>query len=145
MNAPPNASSFAHRLAAATNAHDIDALAACFADDYLNETPVHPARGFRGVDQVRRNWTQLFVGMPDLTSRVLATAVDGDTVWSEWEMSGLRPDGTAHLMRGVIIFGVQGEKAAWARFYLEPVEAASGDVNAAIARATAGPRHDGQP
>ena len=82
--------------------------------------------------------------MPDLTSRVLATVVDGDTVWSEWEMSGLRPDGTAHLMRGVIIFGVRDGKAAWARFYLEPVEVAGGDVDAAIARASAGPGPGGQ-
>ena len=132
-------SSIAHRLAAATNAHDIDALVACFAADYRNETPAHPAQGFLGADQVRRNWTQLFAGMPDLTSRVLATAADGDTVWSEWEMSGRRPDGTAHLMRGVIIFGVREDKAAWARFYLEPVETAGGDVNAAVARASAGP------
>ncbi len=144
MTGSSDPSSFVHRLAAATNAHDIDALVACFADDYLNETPVHPTRGFRGVDQVRRNWTQLFAGIPDLTSRVLATAVDGDTVWSEWEMSGLRPDGTAHLMRGVIIFGVRDEKAAWARFYLEPVDEAGGDVDAAIARASAGPRPGGQ-
>jgi hypothetical protein len=136
--------SFAQRLAAATNAHDIDALVACFADDYRNETPVHPPRGFAGVEQVRRNWTQLFAGIPDLTSRVLATAVDRDTVWSEWEMSGHRPDGTVHLMRGVIIFGVCDNKAAWARFYLEPVDDASGDIDAAIARASTGARHGGQ-
>ncbi len=134
-------SSFPHRLAAATNAHDIDALVACFTDDYVNETPVHPPRGFRGAEQVRRNWTHLFAGIPDLTSRVLATAVDGDTVWSEWEMSGHRPDGTVHLMRGVIIFGTRDEKAASARFYLEPVDEASGDVNAAIAQASIGTPH----
>ena len=31
---------------------------------------------------------------------VLRSAVAGDTVWSEWEMTGTRRDGTAHLMRG---------------------------------------------
>jgi ketosteroid isomerase-like protein len=144
MNGSSDPSSFAHRLAAATNAHDIDALVACFAEDYRNETPVHPARGFRGADQVRRNWTQLFAGMPDLAARVLATAVDGDTAWSEWEMSGRRPDGTAHLMRGVIIFGVRDGQAAWARFYLEPVETAGGDVDAAVARASGGPGPGGR-
>src|SRR5690242_9232417 len=138
-------SSFAHRLAAATNAHDIDALVACFAEDYRNETPAHPPRGFRGVDQVRRNWTRLFAGIPDLTSRVLATAVDGDTVWSEWEMSGHRPNGTVHLMRGVIIFTVENEKATRARFYLEPVDEAGGDVDAAIAQASGGPQHGARP
>ena len=39
------------RLVGAINAHDIDALVSCFADDYVNETPVHPQRGFRGNEQ----------------------------------------------------------------------------------------------
>lgn len=132
---PPDATSIAHRLAAATNAHDIDALVACFADDYLNETPAHPSRGFRGADQVRKNWTRLFGAMPDLTARVLATAVNGDTEWSEWMMSGQRPDGTTHVMRGVIIFGVRDRTAAWARFYLEPVDQSGDDVGLAVGRA----------
>jgi hypothetical protein len=54
MNGSTDPMSLVRRLAAATNAHDLDALVACFADDYLNETPVHPARGFRGADQVSR-------------------------------------------------------------------------------------------
>jgi ketosteroid isomerase-like protein len=132
------APSIANRLAAATNAHDIEALVSCFAADYRNETPAHPTRGFRGAEQVRRNWTQLFAGVPDLTARVLATAIDGDTVWSEWEMSGHRRDGTVHRMRGVIIFGVREDRAASARFYLEPVDESGDSVDAAIIRATEG-------
>jgi hypothetical protein len=34
------------RLCRATNEHDLEALALCFAPDYRNETPVHPALGF---------------------------------------------------------------------------------------------------
>src|SRR6266851_8293995 len=134
MDGSTDPTSLVRRLAAATNAHDLDALVACFADDYLNETPVHPARGFRGAEQVRRNWAQLFAGLPDLSARVLATAGAGDTVWSEWEMSGTRRDGTAHLMRGVIIFCVAAGKITSARFYLEPVEEISGGVDAQISR-----------
>lgn len=126
------------RLAAAVNAHDLDGLVACFAGDYLNETPAHPLRGFRGTDQVRRNWAQLFAGIPDLTAQVLRFAAAGDTIWTEWEMAGTRRDGTAHLMRGVVIFGVAAGQAQWARFYLEPVEAATGDVDAAIRQAATG-------
>ena len=47
-------------------------------------------------------------------------------------MGGTRPDGAGHLMRGVIIFGIEGEQAAWARFYLEPVDPGEGGVAAAI-------------
>ncbi len=123
------------RLSRATNDHDLEALADCFAPDYCNETPVHPARGFAGRPQVRKNWEQIFASVPDITARVLRCAVDGDTVWSEWEMRGTRRDGVEHLMRGVVIFGVDGGRARWARFYLEPVEAGGGDVNDAVRRA----------
>ena len=122
------------RLCAATNAHDLDGVVACFAEDYRNETPVHPARSFVGREQVRRNWQQIFAFVPDVTATVLACAVDGDTIWSEWEHSGTRPDGTAHLMRGIIIFGAQDGLASWARFYLEPVDPDAVTVDVAVAR-----------
>jgi ketosteroid isomerase-like protein len=57
-------------------------------------------------------------------------AVDGDTVWTEWDISGTRGDGAAFVMRGVSIFGVADGRLAWVRFYLEPVEETSGDVDA---------------
>jgi ketosteroid isomerase-like protein len=118
------------RLLEAINAHDLEAMVACFADDYVNEWPAHPQRGFQGSAQVRRNWSQIFAGVPDLRARLPRIAVDGDTVWTEWDMSGTRSDGTAFLMRGVAIFGVADGRLASVRFYLEPVEEASGDVNA---------------
>jgi ketosteroid isomerase-like protein len=128
------------RLRGAVDAHDLDALTACFAPDYVNETPVHPARGFRGAAQVRRNWEQLFAGIPDLTALVTDRAVSGDTVWTEWEMRGTRRDGTPHLMRGVVVFTVGNDCIEAARFYLEPVETDTGDVDDAVGRlATPGP------
>lgn len=120
------------RLERLTNAHDLDALVDCFATDYVNETPVHPDRGFRGREQVRRNWTQIFAAVPDLKARVLASIADDVRVWSEWEMSGTRRDGVQHLMRGVIIFSVADGRASTARFYLEPVDVCTDDVNTAV-------------
>lgn len=121
------------RLEAATNAHDLDALVDCFAANYRNETPVHPARGFDGREQVRANWAQIFAGVPDIHARVLNRTVgEEERVWSEWEMSGTRQDGQPHLMRGVVIFTVHDERATAARFYLEPVDFGVGDVNAAV-------------
>ena len=125
------------RLLRATNDHDLDALVDCFASDYQNETPAHPARGFTGPLQVRKNWEQIFEHVPDVSAEVLRFAVDGSTVWSEWEMRGTRRDGSAHLMRGVVIFGVENDRARWARFYLEPVESDNGDVNDAVRRTVA--------
>ena len=122
------------RLVASVNAHDLEAMVGCFAEDYVNVAPAHPQRGFGGSQQVRRNWSQLFAGVPDLQAEVLGTAVDGDRVWTEWDISGTRRDGAPFAMRGVVIFGVSGGVIASARFYLEPVEQASGDVDAHTAR-----------
>ncbi len=126
------------RLRAAVDAHDLNALGACFTPAYVNETPVHPARSFHGRDQVLRNWAQIFAALPDVHARLLRSAVDGDTAWSEWEMTGTRPDGSTQTMVGVTIFGVVDEAAAWARFYLEPVDLDDIDVDAAVRR-TMGP------
>jgi ketosteroid isomerase-like protein len=120
------------RLERATNDHDLEALVDCFAETYVNETPVHPARGFRGREQVRANWRQLFAGVPDLQVRVLAAVAEGSTVWSEWEMTGTRRDGAPHHLRGVIVFDVADGRATAARFYLEPVDRSDTGVDAAV-------------
>lgn len=125
------------RLHAATNAHDLEGIVACFAPDYRNETPAHPARGFTGREQVRRNWTQILGAIPDVRVELVRLAVDGDTVWTEVEHRGTRPDGTPHVLRGVIVFGVDGGLATWARFYLEPVEEGGADADEAVRRAVA--------
>jgi SnoaL-like domain len=78
---------------------------------------------------VRQNWSQIFAGVPDLQARLPRMTVDGDTVWTEWDIAGTRGDGAAFLMRGVSIFGVTDGRLAWVRFYLEPVEETSGDVD----------------
>ena len=127
------------RLLRAVNAHDLDALVSCFAADYLNETPVHPQRGFRGNDQVRRNWAQIFT-VADFRADVPRYSVDRDQLWTEWEMSGTRPDGAPFLMRGVVIFVIDGDTIRSARFYLEPVEDTSGDVDLHTRRVVGAPR-----
>jgi ketosteroid isomerase-like protein len=127
------------RLRKAVDEHDLDALVSCFAENYRNETPVHPGRGFEGHEQVRSNWQRIFAGVPDIRAELLRTAVSGDLVWSEWEMRGTRRDGVAHMMRGVVIFEVAADKATSARFYLEPVDSGDDGVDGAIARAVGDP------
>ncbi|MFN2562323.1 MAG: nuclear transport factor 2 family protein [Jatrophihabitans sp.] len=122
------------RLESATNAHDIEALVDCFSEDYENVTPAHPERGFGGREQVRRNWSTFFAEIPDIAVRVVRKAQQGDTLWTEWEMSGTRRDGAPHEMRGVILFGVVDDRARWARFYVEPVERTSGNADAIVQR-----------
>jgi ketosteroid isomerase-like protein len=119
-------------LAEAMNAHDIDAFVSLFAPDYDSKQPVHPDRAFVGRDQVRANWTAVFAGVPDFRAELLGTAAEGDTVWSEWHWRGTHQDGSRLDMAGVIVCGVQGGKLAWARLYVEPVEAGGEGIDAAV-------------
>ena len=50
---------------------DLDAFLACFQDDYESEQPAHPDRAFRGREQVRRNWSAVFDGVPDFRAELL--------------------------------------------------------------------------
>lgn len=131
---------FAARLEEATNAHDVDAIAACFSEDYENATPCHPARGFVGVEQVRRNWSAILGAVPDLVAEVRGRATSGAEQWLEWEMRGVRRDGHAHLMRGVTVFTVVGDQATSARFFLEPVDQEDADADTAVRQVLGSPR-----
>src|SRR4029077_16814825 len=112
----------ADRVRDAVNRHDLDALARCFATDFVNETPIHPARSFRGHEQVRKNWAQIFAAVPNLGADLIDVAIHDDTVSTEREMRGPRRDGAQLLKRGVSIFEVVDDAFARVRFYLEPVE-----------------------
>lgn len=129
MHAPPEPLA---RLTAAIHRRDLDAIAGCFAEDYRNETPAHPSRGFTGRAQVRRNWEQILSAVADLEARVERWVRDGDVVWTEWTQSGSRADGAPFDMCGVVLFVLAGEEIAAARFYLEPVLRDDDGIDAAV-------------
>ena len=110
------------RIVAAENSHDADEVAALVAEDYRSETPNHPERNFTGREQVRENWRAVFESTPDLDVELLRSAVDGNTIWTEWHMTGTQTDGTELDMRGVGIWGVEDGLLQWGRIYMEPVE-----------------------
>lgn len=132
------AAAIVDRLVNALNDHDLEGMLACFSTSYVNDTPAHPARGFVGRDQVRRNWAQIFAGVPDVRAVVSRMSVDQETVWSEWELTGSRGDCTPFLMRGVVIFRIPGRTIAAATFYLEPVEHLTGAAEHAVQRIVRG-------
>lgn len=121
----------------AANRHDLDAMVAEFSDDYENITPLHPAQSFTGSAQVRRNWENLFAGIPDLHLTVYnaTTAADG-TVWMESGNAGTRRDGTRVEMAGVSIFTVRDDLIGAVHFYLEPVDHGTRDIDTAVQDAT---------
>jgi hypothetical protein len=126
------------RLRDAQNAHDLDSFVACFDLHYRSEQPVHPDRAFVGADQVRRNWAEVFAGVPDFRAELLRSASQGDTGWAEWHWHGTRTDGTHLDMRGVTIFGVRDDRILWGRLYLEDVEPGQ-TIDQAVHHMTHGP------
>jgi ketosteroid isomerase-like protein len=120
------------RLRDAMNSHDAQRMASLFADDYESVQPAHPARGFGGSTQVLSNWTSVFEGVPDFTAELVASAVDGDTEWTEWDWRGHHTDGAPFAMRGVVIMVARDGLVARMRLYLEPVEVDGGDIDVAV-------------
>ena len=120
------------RLVAAQNAHDVDALIACFAPDYSSEQPAHPDRAFIGSDQVRKNWTAMFAGVSDFHAELLDSAAEDETAWGEFEWRGTKSDGSPLHTRGVIIGTVRDGKFAAARLYMSDVEQAGQGIEAAV-------------
>ena len=127
----------AERLRHAMNRHDLEAFLACFDPDYRSEQPAHPARGFGGREQVRKNWAALFAAVPDFHAELLRAAEQGDTAWTEWHWHGTRRDGSALDIRGVTLFGVRDDRIVWGRLYMEETEVDGVDIDAAMRRLTA--------
>jgi limonene-1,2-epoxide hydrolase len=110
------------RLVAAVNAHDLDAAARLFHEDYRSEQPAHPGRAFVGRAQMRANWEAMFAGIPDFRAEICRSVQDGETTWSEWRWSGTRSDGQAFEVRGVTLFEITDDQIAAGRLYMEDVE-----------------------
>jgi ketosteroid isomerase-like protein len=111
-----------NRLVVAMNAHDLDAAAGFFHEDYRSEQPAHPGRAFVGRAQMRANWEAMFAGVPDFHAEICRLVQDGETTWTEWRWSGTLSDGQAFEMRGVTLFEITDDQIVAGRLYLEEVE-----------------------
>lgn len=99
------------RLFEAFNAHDADAVMACFA-----LSPVFLAAGgleaggrtIRGADAIRAAFVAVWTDMPDVQWTVRRSRVlDGEAV-TEWLFSGTRADGTRIEAEGLDLFAFEG-------------------------------------
>jgi ketosteroid isomerase-like protein len=122
------------RLTAAQNAHDLDGMLACFAEDYRSEQPLFPVRNFQGIDKVRANWSALLEGIQDFRAEIVRSAVEGDTVFVEVHWTGTKADGAPFDERGVLIMGVQDDRITWGRLYVDEVEREGADIDAVVRR-----------
>lgn len=120
------------RLQQAWNSHDAHRVVSLFAEDYVSDQPAHPSRRFRGRHQVLANWTSVFEGVPDFWAELVDSSVDGPTEWGEWDWAGQHPDGSSFAMRGVTILVVRDDLIARGRLFMEPVDPAHDDIDAAV-------------
>ena len=120
------------RLVVAMNAHDLDAAAGFFHEDYHSEQPAHPGRAFVGRAQMRANWEAMFARIPDFRAEICRSVQDGDTTWTEWRWSGTRRDGQAFEMRGVTLFEITDDQIAAGWLYLEEVERKVAGIEQAV-------------
>jgi hypothetical protein len=82
--------------------------------------------------------------VPDIRADVLRCAMDGNTVWTEWELQGTRFDGVPAHMAMVTIAGVESGQVVWMRLYLEPVTQGAG-IDAAVREQVAAQGPGGAP
>lgn len=122
------------RLLEAMNNHDIQALVACFHDDYHSAQPAHPARHFTGRGQVHKNWSTLFDSMPDFRAELLRAAVDDEVEWAEWHWQATKANGEPLDERGVTLMGVSEGRIAWGRLYMEETEREAVGIDETVAR-----------
>jgi len=90
-------------LVQAFNAHDLDAIMACFAEDCELEMPrgAHPfGTRARGKTDVRRLLATRFEGLPDVRYGNAVHIVDGDTGASKWTLTGTTPAGVKIEVNG---------------------------------------------
>ena len=107
------------RLQRAMNERNLEAFVDCFDPLYHTEQPLHPDKGYRGRERLRKEWAENFERLPDFRAKLLRTATEHDVVWAEWQWSGTRRDKVKVDMLGVIIFGVRENRIIWARAYME--------------------------
>lgn len=103
------------RFAAAWNAHDVEGLMACMADDCVFEaaagTEVAGARHV-GRDAVRRAYAAVFETYADARWNEARHFVAGDRAVSEWRFTGTTKDGKRVEVNGCDIFTLKNGRIA---------------------------------
>jgi steroid delta-isomerase-like uncharacterized protein len=91
----------------AFNAHDVDAIMACFTEDCVMDMPRGPAPGGRrlvGKQAVREGVQSRFDGIPDVRYEDDRHFVCGDRAVSEWTIRGTQVSGESIEVRGCDLF-----------------------------------------
>ncbi|MEZ5861869.1 MAG: nuclear transport factor 2 family protein [Geminicoccaceae bacterium] len=103
------------RFAEAWNAHDVDALMACMADDCAFQTSAGPdadGRRHEGAEAVRAAYAAVFEQFPKAAWTGPVHRVTGDHGISSWRFVGTDRQGVAVEVDGCDLFTFAGERIA---------------------------------
>lgn len=101
------------RFVAAWNAHDLEALMACFTDEcvFWSSSGPHPEGGiFEGREAVAAASAAIFRAFPDAAWTESRTTVFGDRALWEWTFVGTGQAGARTRVRGVDVLELAGDK-----------------------------------
>ena len=120
------------RATAGINAHDAQAIAACYAENAEVRDPFGP---HRGRQEIAAYWEVFFTAFPDARGEAVRKYEVGDTAIDEWEFEGthtgplVSPDGSAIpatgktvRMRGADFGRVENGLIAEHRIYFDQME-----------------------
>lgn len=113
------------RLAAAFNAHDIDAIMTFFAQDCSLDLPRGPdphGRRYIGRDEVRRGLMTRFETTPDVHYGEVENFACGNTGISKWLLTGTTPAGARIRVRGCDFYTFRDGKVIRKDSYWKIVE-----------------------
>ena len=82
----------AQKQVAAYNAHDVEALAACFGDDVEFRSMEGKVEGEKGVAALRKGYAQLFKTYPKLKVKILDRIIQGTFIIDQQQAEGMGPD-----------------------------------------------------
>jgi ketosteroid isomerase-like protein len=100
------------RFADAWNAHDVDALMACMAEncEFLSSAgPDACGTQYSGREAVRAGYAAVFESFPDAAWNNPRHSVFGDRGLSEWRFTGIGRDGSRADIHGCDLFIFDGE------------------------------------
>lgn len=118
-----------HELCDAFNAHDLDRIMGCFAEDCVLEMPrgAEPwGSRFEGRQQVREALAGRFAGLPDVHYGEAEHFVDeaAATGMSKWLLTGTTRDGVRREVRGCDFYSFRDGKVVRKDSYWKIVEQA---------------------
>jgi hypothetical protein len=118
MDAP----SLVDRMLRALNQHDLAAFLELFRPDFRSAQPLRPEADFVGRENVRANWAwKLSDPASDFRAQALRWATAPNELWIEWRWTHTTPEGAAVDLQGICVYGVEDNRFAWARLYIDDV------------------------